>query len=70
MQTSGLAVQATLPKEDIPIGISITFFAQQLGEAIFGSVGQTVLNGLLAKHLSDIPNLTPKKIVDAGALWA
>ncbi|RKK17464.1 Efflux pump roqT [Fusarium oxysporum] len=67
MQTSGLAVQATLPKEDIPIGISITFFAQQLGGAIFVSVGQTVLNGLLAKHLSDIPNLTPKKIVDAGA---
>ncbi|KAF5604682.1 major facilitator superfamily transporter [Fusarium pseudocircinatum] len=67
MQTSGLAVQATLSKDDIPIGISITFFAQQLGGAIFVSVGQTVLNGLLAKHLSDIPNLTPKKIVDAGA---
>ncbi|KAF9760704.1 hypothetical protein IL306_004178 [Fusarium sp. DS 682] len=67
MQTAGLAVQATLTKEDIPTGVSITFFAQQLGGAIFVSVGQTVLNGRLAEHLSDIPNITPKKIVDAGA---
>ncbi|KAF5027462.1 hypothetical protein F66182_423 [Fusarium sp. NRRL 66182] len=67
MQTAGLAIQTTLPKEDIPTGISITFFAQQLGGAIFVSVGQTILNGLLVERLSDIPGLDPKTVVSTGA---
>ncbi|KAF4977073.1 hypothetical protein FZEAL_6351 [Fusarium zealandicum] len=67
MQTAGLAVQATLPKEDIPTGISITFFAQQLGGAIFVSVGQTILSGRLVDHLSGIPGLDPKAVVNTGA---
>ncbi|KAF4447906.1 putative aflatoxin efflux pump AFLT [Fusarium austroafricanum] len=67
MQTSGLAIQATLPKDHVPIGISITFFAQQLGGAIFVSVGQSILNGRLAERLSGIPGLDPKTIIDTGA---
>ncbi|KAJ4270420.1 hypothetical protein NW762_002101 [Fusarium torreyae] len=67
MQTAGLAVQATLPKEDIPTGIAITFFGQQLGGAIFVSVGQSILNGRLVERLSGIPNLDPKAVVNTGA---
>ncbi|KAH6958823.1 major facilitator superfamily domain-containing protein [Fusarium avenaceum] len=67
MQASGLAVQATLPKEDVPIGVSITFFAQQLGGSIFVSVGQSVLNGRLMERLSGIPGLDPQTVVDTGA---
>ena len=67
MQSVGLAVQATLPKEDIPTGISITFFAQQLGGAIFVAVGQTILSGLLIQQLADLPGLDPQVIVQTGA---
>lgn len=67
MQASGLAVQATLSKEDVATGISITFFAQQLGGAIFVTVGQTILSTLLVKKLSGIPGLDPMTIVKNGA---
>ncbi|KAH7165616.1 major facilitator superfamily domain-containing protein [Dactylonectria macrodidyma] len=67
MQTSGLAVQTTLPKDDVSTGLAITFFAQQLGGAIFVSVGQTILNGLLAKRLAGIPGLNGQTIVKTGA---
>lgn len=67
MQVAGLAIQATLPKEQIPTGISITFFMQQLGGAIFVSVGQTILSGRLVDRLSDIPGLDAKAVVNTGA---
>lgn len=67
MQTVGLAMQAVLPKPDIPIGIAITFFAQQLGGAIFVSVGQTILSTILVTKLAHIPGLDPKTIVETGA---
>lgn len=67
MQSPGLAVQTTLPKEDISMGVSITFFAQQLGGAIFVSVGQTILSTVLVDKLSGLPGLDPKIIVNTGA---
>lgn len=67
MQTVGLAVQATVPKEDISIGMAIMFFAQQLGGAIFVSVGQTILSTGVVSRLSHIPGLDPKQIVSTGA---
>ncbi|UNI21921.1 hypothetical protein JDV02_007866 [Purpureocillium takamizusanense] len=67
MQTVGLAVQAVLPKDDIPSGLAVTFFAQQLGGAIFVSVGQTILSGLLVSRLSHLPGLDPEMIVSTGA---
>ncbi|OTA03194.1 MFS permease [Trichoderma parareesei] len=66
-QTANLAVQATLPKREIPTGVSILFFAQQLGGAVFLSVGQTVLNTLLVSHLKDVPGLDPETIIKSGA---
>lgn len=67
MQTSGLAIQTVLPKEDISTGIAINFFAQQLGGAVFTSVGQTILTNLLVSRLSVIPGFNPKAIVSEGA---
>ncbi|RGP75264.1 aflatoxin efflux pump aflt [Fusarium sporotrichioides] len=67
MQSTGLAIQATLPKEEVPTGLSITFFGQQLGGAIFVSVGQTILSGRLVERLSGIPGLDPKSLVETGA---
>ncbi|KPM36233.1 hypothetical protein AK830_g10331 [Neonectria ditissima] len=66
MQTVNLAIQTVLPKPDVPTGISITFFAQQLGGAVFVSAGQTILNSLLVKRLSGVPGLDPEVIVNTG----
>ncbi|KAM0465762.1 hypothetical protein ACHAPV_001819 [Trichoderma viride] len=66
-QTVNLAIQTVLPKEEIPTGVAILFFAQQLGGAIFVSVGQTILSTLLVSRLSDIPGLDPMMIVKTGA---
>jgi len=67
MQTSGLAIQTVLPKEDVSAGIAINFFVQQLGGAIFTTVGQSILSNLLVSQLSDIPGITPDKIIGEGA---
>lgn len=53
MQTVNLAVQTVFKPEDVSTGIAISFFAQQLGAAIFVSVGQSILNNLLKSRLSD-----------------
>ncbi|KAK3292245.1 major facilitator superfamily domain-containing protein [Chaetomium fimeti] len=67
MQTAGLAIQTVLPKEDVSTGIAINFFVQQLGGAVFTSVGQTILTNMLVSRLSALPGLNPKLIVTEGA---
>lgn len=67
MQTSGLAIQTVLPKEDVSTGIAINFFVQQLGGAVFTSVGQTILSNLLVKKLAGIPGIGGHVIVNEGA---
>ena len=67
MQNSGLVVQRILPFSDVPIGIALMFFLQQLGGCIFTTVGQTILSNLLVSKLSGIPGLDPSKIVNEGA---
>ncbi|OIW32231.1 MFS general substrate transporter [Coniochaeta ligniaria NRRL 30616] len=67
MQTAGLAMQTVLPREDVSIGLAINFFAQQLGGAVFVSVGQTILSNLLVSRLQGIPGLDPTQIVGSGA---
>lgn len=52
MQTVNLAVQTVFGPEDVSTGIAISFFAQQLGAAIFVSVGQSILNNLLVARLA------------------
>ncbi|GAP87395.1 putative major facilitator superfamily transporter [Rosellinia necatrix] len=66
MQAASLAAQAVLPMPDVPLGIAIMFFAQQLGGGIFTSVGQNLLSTYLVSHL-DIPGLSPDQITSEGA---
>ncbi|KAI0425181.1 MFS general substrate transporter [Xylaria sp. FL1042] len=66
MQAASLAAQAVLPVPDVPIGIAIMFFAQQLGGGIFTSVGQNLLSTYLVSHL-DIPGLSADQITSEGA---
>ncbi|KAK3324171.1 putative aflatoxin efflux pump [Cercophora scortea] len=67
MQTSGLAIQTVLPKEDVSSGIAINFFVQQLGGAVFTSVGQAILSNLLVSQLAGIPGFNAGSIVNEGA---
>ncbi|KAI1757173.1 MFS general substrate transporter [Xylaria castorea] len=66
LQASSLAAQAVLPTPDVPIGIAIMFFAQQLGGGIFTSVGQNLLSTYLVSNLH-IPGLTADQITNEGA---
>lgn len=67
MQTVGLAIQATVAKDDVATGMAIMFFAQQLGGAIFVTVGQTILSTVVVSRLQDIPGLDATSIIKAGA---
>jgi MFS family permease len=69
-QQSGMAAQVVLPEKDVPTGISLKFFGQQLGGAIFVSVAQNVFsNGLVSglKNYPSIPNLNSTLILNTGA---
>ncbi|KAK4145814.1 putative HC-toxin efflux carrier [Dichotomopilus funicola] len=67
MQTGSLAVQKVLPPDDVSTGVAIINFAQQLGGAVFTSVGQTILTNILVSELSHLPGFDPKLLVSEGA---
>lgn len=62
MQQTMIAVQASLPLEDVPVGTAAMMFAQTLGGALFISVAQNVFQNQLIKNLAaqvpEIPNIT------------
>ncbi|KAI0024401.1 major facilitator superfamily domain-containing protein [Xylariomycetidae sp. FL0641] len=66
-QAPNLAAQTVLPKQDTSIGVSLMFFSQLLGGAVFISVAQNVLNNQLIQRLSGLPGFQPSMIQDTGA---
>ncbi|KAK0363874.1 hypothetical protein LTR91_024258 [Friedmanniomyces endolithicus] len=68
MQQGNLAAQTVLARRDVPIGVSLMMFWQNLGGAIFVSVGQNVFESRLVSALvhRDI-GLSPGQIVNTGA---
>lgn len=68
MQQGALAAQTVLAKQDVPTGVSLIFFSQMLGGAIFVSVGQNVLDSHLVSGLVKLVHgLDPGEIVNTGA---
>jgi len=67
MQQGSMAAQTVLAKKDVPTGVSLNFFAQQLGGSIFVSVGENILVNRLLAGLSSIPDFDPAVIVNTGA---
>ena len=67
MQQISLAAQTVLEKKDVPTGVSLNFFAQQLGGTIFVSIAQNVLVNRLVSGLSSLPNFDPAIVVNTGA---
>ncbi|KAK9495527.1 major facilitator superfamily domain-containing protein [Lipomyces doorenjongii] len=67
MQQASLAAQAVLAKEDVSIGVSLMFFAQSLGGAVFVCVGQSVFSNELVTGLNQISGIDPMIILATGA---
>jgi hypothetical protein len=69
MQQTMVAVQASLPTADIPIGTAIMMFSQTLGGALFIAVAQNVFENQLISNIaaSQIPGLDPQEVVNTGA---
>ena len=66
-QTSNLAPQTVLSRADVPLGMALMFFMQQLGGAVFLSVGQTIFASQLVGNLAGKAALDPNVIVNTGA---
>ena len=67
LQQATLAAQAVLPGPDISTGISVIFFGQQLGGAIFLAIAETIFDQKLTNSLQDIPGANADAIIKAGA---
>ncbi|KAK4544705.1 hypothetical protein LTR36_003954 [Oleoguttula mirabilis] len=68
MQQGGLAAQTVLDRKDVPMGVSLMMFCQQLGGAIFVSVSQNVFDSKLVSGLvSVVHGLSSQEIVNTGA---
>lgn len=62
MQQGTLAAQTVLKRKDVPLGVALMFFVQQLGGAIFVSVGQNSFDDKLVQGLRDlVPGFDPTK---------
>lgn len=66
-QTSNLAAQNVLPRADVPLGLALMFFMQQLGGSVFLAVSQNVFSSRLVDSLSGIADLDTEAIVHTGA---
>lgn len=66
-QTSTLAAQNVLPRTDVPLGMALMFFMQQLGGSIFLSVSQNIFSNKLVDRLSGVAGLDAEAIINTGA---
>jgi hypothetical protein len=69
-QQPQVAIQAVLPRADIPAGVSIVMLVQTLSGAIFIAIGQAVLQNKLVQNLdSAFPNggLNASRLSTVGA---
>ncbi|KAH9827518.1 putative HC-toxin efflux carrier TOXA, partial [Teratosphaeria destructans] len=65
MQQGPMAAQTVLARRDVPVGVSLMMFMQQLGGAVFVSVGQNVFDTTLVRGLvTALPDLRPGDIVN------
>lgn len=67
MQQALTAAQAVLNRKDVSMGVSLMFFGQSLGGAIFVCIEQAIFTNNLADSLSQIPGLNPSLIISIGA---
>jgi energy-converting hydrogenase Eha subunit E len=67
LQQPSLAAQTILPMEEVAIGVSLMFFAQSLGGAVFIAVAQSLFQNYLNAEIPLIQGIDPAKVLAAGA---
>lgn len=67
-QNAQLPPQNVLPRADVPLGMALIYFVQQLGGSFCLAVSQNILASILVRDLSDIDGIDVQGIVDSGAL--
>ena len=63
-QTSTLVARNVLPRADVPLGLALMFFMQQLGGSVFLAVSQNIFSSRLVDSLSGIAGLDIGAIVN------
>lgn len=68
-QQTVLAMQASLPAQDVPVGTALMIFYQTLGGAVFLIVAQNIFQNELVKKLTakNIPGVDASSVAAAGA---
>lgn len=67
MQQPSLAAQTVLNGQDVSMGVSLMFFGQSLGGAIFVAIAQAIFNSFLGQGLHGISGVHVQSVVDSGA---
>ena len=67
MQQASLAAQTILPMEEVAIGVSLMFFAQSLGGAVFIAVSQSLFQNYLGTNLPLISGIDVSEVLAAGS---
>lgn len=67
LSQANMAIQATVEKSDVATGVSILFFMQGLGGAVWVSIAQTIFTHSLISHLRTVTNLHTLQVVNSGA---
>ncbi|KAL6247574.1 hypothetical protein RBB50_005920 [Rhinocladiella similis] len=67
MQQPSVAAQTALSRKDVSMGVSLMFFAQTLGGAIFVSVANNVFDNKLSTGLRGIPGINADIVTHIGA---
>ncbi|EXF82167.1 hypothetical protein CFIO01_09250 [Colletotrichum fioriniae PJ7] len=67
MQLASLGAQVALAQKDVPIGVSLMFFAQSLGGSVLVCVAQAVFNNELRSRLGAFSGLDVDRVIGAGA---
>jgi MFS family permease len=67
MQQPSVAAQTVLSRQDVSIGASLMMFSQNLGGAVFISVGNNIFDTQLAKNLAKISGINVGSVIATGA---
>lgn len=68
LQMPLLAVQNTVPPQQLPIAMALTIFSQSFGAAVFLSLAETMFSNSFRTLISEYaPSVNGQSIIDAGA---
>jgi hypothetical protein len=67
MQQPSIAAQTVLDRRDVAIGVSLMFFANSFGGAVFVCISQLVFENHLLKHLTGFSGINASEVASMGA---